>query len=300
MSYTIEYDKIFLKSGAGYTPLWLAGDSNCYEGSGRNQRRVRDWSVFMSQLGVTEEKLMERIQPLLGGPYQEHWQRRGKWVDDKGLVTWVKNGCKNAVSIEQLIEANRFGAIKCCVMESYMKMSSFSYIHTTDELDDWIKAAKEEIAAGKDFYPRITLNYGEPVRHLSKPKAQDELVVVKDGKYFVSERSPGSISTSKNRREAMIFSVDDAKEILRDFPKCKIVSASVLDAPCNIIVEVDDGSGIPNYLVGFPGPYKVRYTASIKGAKRYSTKAAAEKAAQTAKRRYPEWRYSAVELPAEV
>lgn len=75
MSYTIEYDKIFLKSGAGYTPLWLAGDSNCYEGSGRNQRRVRDWSVFMSQLGVTEEKLMERIQPLLGGPYQEHWQR---------------------------------------------------------------------------------------------------------------------------------------------------------------------------------------------------------------------------------
>ena len=95
MSYTIEYDKIFLKSGAGYTPLWLAGDSNCYEGSGRNQRRVRDWSVFMSQLGVTEEKLMERIQPLLGGPYQEHWQRRGKWVDDKGLVTWVKNGCKN-------------------------------------------------------------------------------------------------------------------------------------------------------------------------------------------------------------
>ena len=126
MSYTIEYDKIFLKSGAGYTPLWLAGDSNCYEGSGRNQRRVRDWSVFMSQLGVTEEKLMERIQPLLGGPYQEHWQRRGKWVDDKGLVTWVKNGCKNAVSIEQLIEANRFGAIKCCVMESYMKMSSFS------------------------------------------------------------------------------------------------------------------------------------------------------------------------------
>ena len=98
----------------------------------------------------------------------------------------------------------------------------------------------------------------------------------------------------------MIFSVDDAKEILRDFPKCKIVSASVLDAPCNIIVEVDDGSGIPNYLVGFPGPYKVRYTASIKGAKRYSTKAVAEKAAQTAKRRYPEWRYSAVELPAEV
>ena len=185
-------------------------------------------------------------------------------------------------------------------MESYMKMSFFSYIHTTDELDDWIKAAKEEIAAGKDFYPRITLNYGEPVRHPSKPKAQDELVVVKDGKYFVSERSPGSISTSKNRREAMIFSVDDAKEILRDFPKCKIVSASVLDAPCNIIVEVDDGSGIPNYLVGFPGPYKVRYTASIKGAKRYSTKAAAEKAAQTAKRRYPEWRYSAVELPAEV
>ena len=79
----------------------------------------------------------------------------------------------------------------------------------------------------------------------------------------------------------MIFSVDDAKEILRDFPKCKIVSASVLDAPCNIIVEVDDGSGIPNYLVGFPGPYKVRYTASIKGAKRYSTKAAAGKKGRT-------------------
>lgn len=296
MSYTIEYDKIFLKSASGFTPLWLVGDNNCYEGIGRNQRRARDWSVFMSLIGVSEDDLMEAIQPMIGGSYQEHWQRRGKWVDDKGLVSWVKNGCKNAVTIEELIEVNRFVAIKCCVMESYMKMLSSCYIHSTAELDNWIKEAKERIAADKNCYPLIILNYGEPVRHPSKLKVQDELVVVKYGQSFVCKWSPGSISTCRERKKAMIFSLEDAKTVLRDFPKCKIVSASVLDAPCNIIVEVDDSTGIPHYLVGFPGPYKVRYTASINGAKRYSTKAAAEKAAQTAKRRYPKFNYTAIEL----
>lgn len=296
MSYTIEYDKIFLKSASGFTPLWLVGDNNCYEGRGRNQRRVRDWSVFMSLIGVSEEKLMESIQPMIGGSYQEHWKRRGKWVDDKGLVSWVKNGCKNAVTIEELIEVNRFVAIKCCVMESYMKMLSSCYIHSTAELDDWIKEAKEKIAAGKNYYPQITLNYGEPVRHPAKPKKQDELVVVKYGQSFVSDRNTGSISTCRERKKAMIFSLEDAKAILHDFPKCKIVSTSVLDAPYNMVVEIDNGTGIPHYLVGFPGPYKVRYTASINCAKRYPTRAAAEKAAQTAKRRYPKFNYTAIEL----
>lgn len=296
MSYTIEYDRIFLRSTAGYTPLWLAGDSNCYEGSGKSQRRVRSWSIFQHLLGVSEEELLASIKPMLGGSFQEHWMRNSKWINDDGLVSWVKSGCRNAVTIEQLLEANRMRAFRCCLMDGYWSTAAEEYVQTTAELDAWISAAKKAMAENHKLYPKIVLNYGERVRHPSKDRGENELVAVKHKNRFVCARGDKSISTNSDRKQAMIFSLTDAQSILREFPDCRIVSASVLGSPCNMVVKITGDHGETNYLVGFPGPYKVRYTADIRSAKRYSTMAAAKKAAQTAKRRYPSWEYVAIEL----
>ena len=65
MSYSIEYNRQFIKTENGYTPCWLVGDNNVTEGFGRNERRVRNWSVFMNLLDVTEDELVEKAKELL-------------------------------------------------------------------------------------------------------------------------------------------------------------------------------------------------------------------------------------------
>ena len=54
MSYTIEYNRQFIKSKNGYIPCWLHGDNNVTEGWGKNERRCRNWGVFMNWIDVTE------------------------------------------------------------------------------------------------------------------------------------------------------------------------------------------------------------------------------------------------------
>ena len=64
MSYSIEYNRQFIKTENGYTPCWLVGDNNVTEGFGRNERRVRNWSVFMNLLDVSEDELVEKAKEL--------------------------------------------------------------------------------------------------------------------------------------------------------------------------------------------------------------------------------------------
>ena len=62
MSYTIEYNRQFIKTKNGYIPCWLHGDNNVTTGYGKNERRVRSWSVFMNWLDVTEDYMLEHIK----------------------------------------------------------------------------------------------------------------------------------------------------------------------------------------------------------------------------------------------
>ena len=71
MSYTIEYNRQFIKTKNGYIPCWLAGDNNVTTGYGKNERRVREWSVFMNWLDVTEDYMLEHIKDLYNS-YDHH------------------------------------------------------------------------------------------------------------------------------------------------------------------------------------------------------------------------------------
>lgn len=110
MSYAILYNWQFIRSQEGLTPVILMGDNNLVEnvwmGNHWGERCVRDWSCLFNLIGVSDEEFMSAIQRMTGKTYQEHWKRSGKWVDDKALINWAKNACKNATSIEEIKNEN--------------------------------------------------------------------------------------------------------------------------------------------------------------------------------------------------
>lgn len=109
MSYSIVYNKQFLKIDEKIIPLVLCGDSNCYESlpNGRKRRERQWYSLYFNStnepIAATEKEIMKRVKSHCGGEqYQEHFVQNGKWIDDKGLIRFFQNGIKNAKTIEEL------------------------------------------------------------------------------------------------------------------------------------------------------------------------------------------------------
>ena len=134
MSYSIEYNRQFIKTENGYTPCWLVGDNNVTEGFGRNERRVRNWSVFMNLLDVTEDELVEKAKELFNS-YDQHWKRGSTWVSNKGLISWVKSGCKKAATVEDILSVNPYMSRIHCYLVYYDEKDCRQVILEFMELD---------------------------------------------------------------------------------------------------------------------------------------------------------------------
>ena len=296
MSYYAEFDRVFIRSVCGYTPLWLLGDSSVTEGRGRSTRMYRRWSVFQSLIGVTEEELLTAVEKLKGS--SEHWKRGGKWVDDEGLVRWVKSGCKHAVVLEDLLKANERSYLPCVLRDHNGRTVLSAQVHNTLELEDWIYQAKRAIAADSTLFPVITPNYGERLRHPGKDRSRnpEEKVVLKRGKYYLSEHDDKGSTWVIDRKRALIFSAQEANDLIGKGIRGKIVSASVLDAPCNFIVAYDAHDSGPTRYLCTHSRSGFKYTLDKKSAKRYSTKAAAQRAMESAKQKIPSSTYEVLEL----
>lgn len=295
MSYTIEYDRQFIKSKLGITPVWLSGDNNVTTGYGRHQRRVRNWVVFMGKLAVTKEDLLAAVENLKGG-YQEHWRKGGKWVDDAGLTRWVENGCKAAASIEDIIGRNYLSWVNCSLLDysggGFGKTTHEEKVKTTDAFDAWIQEVKPLIAAGK-IYPIISFNCGEPIKHPStKTQDNDEKVIFKwEDSYLVSfdeEEGRTKWIPKPKKGEVIVFSRKEAESLSAKVHiplSAKIVSAKTLENPCNIVLMVS-GRGISGHYVVSISGHTFRHSGSLSVAKRYSTLASARKAAANIKSKF--------------
>lgn len=296
MSYYAEFDRIFIRSVCGYTPLWLLGDSSMTEGRGRHTRMYRRWSVFQSLIGVTEEDLLAAVEKLKGS--SEHWKRSGKWVDDEGLVRWVKSGCKHAVVLEDLLKANCRSYLPCSLHDHSGSVVLEAQVHNTLELEDWIYQAKRAIAADSTLFPVITPNYGERLRHPGMERRRDpgEKVVLKRGQHYLSKLDNEGSTWVIDRKRALIFSAQEAKDLVDKGIWGKIVSASVLDAPCNFIVAYNAHDSGPTRYLCKHSRSGFKYTLDKKSAKRYSTKAAAQRAMESAKQKIPSYKYEVLEL----
>lgn len=107
MSYTIVYNRQFLKIDDKIIPLVLYGSNNCYEIMWRGRkRRERSWNpMYLGSnklIAITEKELMKLVEECSDGTCQEHFMRNNKFVDDKGLIRFFQNGIKNAKTIEEM------------------------------------------------------------------------------------------------------------------------------------------------------------------------------------------------------
>lgn len=297
MSHTIEYNRQFIRSELGITPCWLCGDSNVTEmhwtGGRYVERRTRDWCVFCNLLGVTEDDIMGKLHSFCGGPYQEHWTRGGKYLDDTAILRWGKSGCQSAASIEDVLNANNITGVQCYIsvwtgaLGNRQELSS--RIETTKDLDEWITRVKQYIAENPDMsvYPIISFPRDSFTRPSTKPKdaSPDDKVILKHGrdgyvvKAVISDGRAGSLYFDRDPRLAAVMKRNEAEAIIRGWRRSglRAVSATVKDKPNNVVIRFGPETDIAgNYYVSSSGR-GFRYTSDAKYAKRFADKSAANR-----------------------
>ena len=260
MSYTILYNTIFLRSGEGITPCVLIGSNNCYDAS--NRRRDRNWSIFLNQPGTTEKTLLTAIEPWLGG-YQEHWMRGGKWVDDAGLIRWVKNNSRNAYLLEDVLTENHLRSVNCYVSVwgagfSYRKEAE-AICSTTQELDAWIRLSQKVIAdretAGEQAFPAIDFPR-ENIRRPRKCMLPDaSKVLLKHGNGYLQDCQKDAVSWTRSIKNARVFSREEAAASLdtcsafSSIRNARVVAAARKELPYNAVIRVKSGRNAGTYVV---------------------------------------------------
>ena len=175
MSYTIVYERQFLKTGDGRCiALALMGSNNCYQQTRSNRwKRERYWSPILASSGgiangniaVTEEEMLRSAENRCGSEFQEHFKWHGKWVNDKGWMSFVKNAIKSALTIEEIDEASYYDIYIRCYLsiwytdgETYagggLKQKNKEELQctasTSEELIAFLAAADERLARKAD------------------------------------------------------------------------------------------------------------------------------------------------------
>lgn len=227
MSYEIVYDRRFIRTPLGITPLILAGSSNCYEPlpNGR-ERRERNWSVLFNLPAASEEELMNAVLSCCGGEFQEHFKWYGKYVNDAGFVAFIRNGIANALTLEELDEYARCGSLRCGLSiwdknnDGKNRRELEHSVQTTDELVHWITDAKERVAdrsEREEIYYSMGFFGREPI-HMPAKKTMSGPVVAKRGQSYVTNCAPGQVETHGDVSKAMVFaSIDDAMSRLSPY-----------------------------------------------------------------------------------
>lgn len=305
MSYTIEYNKQFIRSEQGITPVWLAGSNNVYEGPRQHMRRCREWCCFHNLLGVTEAVIIESVQASLGG-YEEHWRKNGKYLNDKALLRWIHNGVAKAATIEEILHANhgQISYVQCYLsvwgVDRHLPRDLVHCCHTTEEFDAWIVAAKERIttlhAQKHDVFPIVDFGTEKLCHPSVAPEVPPEKVLLKSGKRYLSHYCGRSSTWTSDIREAQEFTWEEAdnlqkdESLLSDIARARRVNAAQKLSPYNAVIRFTTGVYSGNYISSISSRHFQR-TSQVQYAKHYPTTRAAErvvKRLQFAVRKYGE------------
>lgn len=296
MSYTIEYNRQFIKTKNGYIPCWLAGDNNVTEGWGKHERRVREWGIFHNWLDVTEEYMLSEVKKMYND-YDQHWKKGSTWVTNEGLSRWIKNGCKQAGTVEEILNVNPYlRGITCYISywdaEDNRKQELYSVITTSKGLEEWVNKAKQFIKTGhqqglKWVFPMIDLER-EDLKHPVSSQTEriyndtDKFVLLRKGKYLCDYDDRGS-SWCVDIKEAKIFTYSEINEMKEKYcgtflgsniSESKLVPASKVDSK-RFVLKFADGSYRGQYI-GKSAGGRISLSYSPKGAKIFSSKKTAE------------------------
>lgn len=289
MSYTLLYNSVFLKSERGITPVILSGDNNVYDtdGHGRTLRRSRDWHCFDNKLAVSEEELMKRVEELKDS--EEIWQRNGRVVTGKGVITWMRNGIKNAASLEDVLKNNRLTSVSCAVSvwgrDRYEGRHCSCNVSTTEAFDSWVDEAKAYVSTlDADHNAFFIVKFPrEKVRSLTKSSVQEGKVLIKSKTLYLKEVKPDGLNWTDDIHDALEMDIEEAKKLLNEryyWSEVKIMSAKGKSNPWNWIVELRNKDGRVMYVARVVAG-TVYTTPDINRAKKYATKHNSDRAIGT-------------------
>ena len=233
MSYTIMYGKQFIKTTRGIIPLALYGDNNVTEHVNGREVRERHWGVFANnKTEFTPDEYMSFIQSWCGSTYQEHFMSHGKWVDDKGLITWAKNGIKNALTIEEIKEAVPVQSLTCYILiginDSYKsRQDDRCFCDTTKQLETWLDNAYRHIDELKSNsrYAFIALSlFGREPLSIAPKKEPEGKVLVSNGRNkYLSKLTESVYGYTSDISKAIVFnSTHDARNCLAQVNRIRL------------------------------------------------------------------------------
>lgn len=291
MSYDIVYDRQFIKSPAGITPLVLIGSNNVTEctWNGR-ERRAREWAPLFNVPALTAEELCSRTEACCGGPYQEHFVRGGKWVDDQGFVRFMRNGVKKARTIEE-IRSLKPGTHLRCSLSVYRRSKTddsvrnsqelIQIVCTTEDFLTWIEAARNRVGEKQEnesIYYCIEFPRNEPLK-LPSVSSIDQPVVARKGNAYISSISEHGVSFSRDHASALVFeSIEDARSRIpayfrRDIRLCSADSI-IRKQQRRHVIQVASGSHAGAYVKRLTR-YHMHMTASPELAHRFPSRESA-------------------------
>lgn len=303
MSYTIEYDRQFIRSERGITPCWLAGESNVTEfGRKGRERRSREWMPFLSMIGKTESELAAAVADWTG---TELWKKKGKWMSADDVRKWMRSGCKTAATVEEILHRNSH-RITALVGRVAYRQEDGSYIHdkmtairTTQDMDAWIDYVRdrEEYHAKHGEKVFAVIDFGtENLLHTSgseKTLDDDKLVLLAKGigssRRYAYEIDERSVTYGPDPKKALAMPVSEANALRRAegssswIRTATLVDADIQNDPYNAVILFVDGSNMGYYVYQRTGG-TFRGTKSLKNAKRYRNYKAAEKAMEKLQR----------------
>lgn len=245
MSHEIIYDRRFIRlPNNKIIPMTLCGSSNCTMFVNGREILERRWSPYMYQFDqeiiVDANEYTEKVNNIFNNdnPNIEEFVYRSKWICSNDVLTFIKNGIKNAFTIEEYV-LNGY-PLYCSLSfynpENGWEKSNSETIRTTDEFMNWYETAKNTEKNGFSKFYNIDFLTIKPLSvHINK--STNSSVIVKMGRSYISKITKYSVSCSVRPEDAMVFSSeDDFMNVLREnghdsftrFNKCNVCSVDCL------------------------------------------------------------------------
>ncbi len=211
MSYSIYYNKQFIKVNEKFLPMILGGDNNVYEITNRGQKRARSWSnnkwITNGNFLATKEEMLAQIEKVRqdsiksGEASAKQWNDESYIYSDKnfgwhnGISLYVKGtssttfqnfkgffigGMRNAMTIEELAAKGVHLNIQVYywkeedITSTGLEIKPQKTILTTQHLLDTIKEWREYY--GDKFMVYFNFNNKYALERMFKDKALDKRI----------------------------------------------------------------------------------------------------------------------------
>lgn len=226
MSYEILYAKKFIRlPNNSFIPLILSGSNNCSMFVNGKEIRERHWWILGKLIAKKEKDMIEWI---CNFDCDEWFKVGSNWISGQNdMIKFIKNSCKNASTIEEILEANRFVSFSASISiydstksygeKGWERRVNEKYLKTTDEIMEWIKEGKEierNLKENESLYWNMEFSTIKPLKSNSVSKSLTGPVICSPKRgWYISEYTDRGYTYCSDIEKAIIFeSVESFKE----------------------------------------------------------------------------------------